>query len=128
MINYQQLVSDALKIIEEISVNELSQLRSKQKIHLLDIREADEVAKGVIPSSIWIPRGLLEFQILLLIEQVNWNPDDEIYICCRSGNRSALAGVALLDMGFKKPVSVAGGFNAWRDSGYDFTQEVLHFQ
>lgn len=127
MLSSQQLVLNALKTIDEISVNELSELRNNKNIHLLDIREASEVAAGVIPGSIWISRGLLEFQIISLVEQLNWNPNDAIYICCRSGNRSALAGLALLEMGFTKPISVAGGFNAWRDSGFGFTLDVLHF-
>lgn len=127
MINSQQLVLNALKTIDEISVNQLSQLKANKPIHLIDIREANEVAEGVIPGSIWISRGLLEFQILSLIEQLNWSENDTIYLSCRSGNRSALAAVALLEMGFKKPVSVAGGFNAWSDTGFEVTKDVLHF-
>jgi len=123
----QQLVLSALKVIEEISISELTNLKSQTKINLLDIREANEVSDGVIPGSIWISRGLLEFQILSLIDQLNWNPGEPIYICCRSGNRSALAGLSLLDMGFKNPISVAGGFNAWLEAGYPVTTDVLHF-
>ena len=127
MISSQQLVLNALTKVNEISVNQLAQLIKKEKVKLLDIREANEVAEGVIPGSIWIARGLLEFQILSLIEQLNWDPSSEVYICCRSGNRSALAAVSLLEMGFDKPISVAGGFSAWKDSGFDVTTDVLHF-
>jgi len=127
MISSQQLVLNALTKVDEISVNELAQLSKVGKINLLDIREANEVSDGVIPGSIWISRGLLEFQILSLVEQLNWDPSSEVYICCRSGNRSALAAVSLLEMGFEKPISVAGGFNAWKDSGFDVTTDVLHF-
>lgn len=124
MISSQQLVLNALQKVEEISVIKLAKLG---KINLLDIREANEVCDGVIPGSIWIPRGLLEFQILSLSEQFSWSHENEIYICCRSGNRSALAAVALQEMGFLKPISVAGGFTAWRDSGYKITTDILHF-
>ena len=71
--------------------------------------------------------SLLEFQILALVEQFNWNVDEKIYLYCRSGNRSALAAIALLEMGFKNPISVAGGFTAWRDSGFNVGQDILHF-
>ena len=127
MINSQQLVLNALTKVDEISVNNLALLSKTKNSNLLDIREANEVADGVIPGSIWIPRGLLEFQIISLVEQLNWNIEDELYICCRSGNRSALAGKTLLEMGFKKPISVAGGFTAWRDTGLPVTQDILHF-
>jgi len=123
----QQLVLEALKTVPEISTTELLNLQNSQRLQLLDVREANEVVDGVIPGSIWVSRGLLEFQILSLVEQLNWDPTKEIYICCRSGNRSALAGLSLLDMGFKKTVSVAGGFNAWKESGYPVTTDVLHF-
>ena len=125
MINPQQLVSNALKSINEISVDQLAMLSQKPNFNLIDIREASEIADGVIPGSFWISRGLLEFKILSLVEHLNWHENDEIYITCRSGNRSALAAVSLLEMGFKKPISVAGGFNAWRDSGFDIAQEIL---
>lgn len=124
MINSQQLVTNALKTIEEITINDLAQLIQKPHVHLIDIREASEVADGVIPGSFWISRGLLEFKILSFVEQLKWHENDEIYITCRSGNRSALAAVSLLEMGFKKPISVAGGFNAWRDAGYEIGQEI----
>ena len=127
MISSQQLVLNALTKVNEISVNELANLVKKENVKLLDIRESNEVCDGVIPGSIWIPRGLLEFQILSLVEQLNWDPKSEVYICCRSGNRSALAAVSLLEMGFEKAASVAGGFSAWKDSGFDITTDVLHF-
>jgi rhodanese-related sulfurtransferase len=127
MISSQQLVLNALKTIDEISVNELSKLKKTKPLNLIDIREADEVAGGVIPGSIWIPRGLLEFQILSLVEQLNWKAGEALYVCCRSGNRSALAGLALLEMGFKKPISVAGGFTSWKDSGFVVSTDALHF-
>lgn len=127
MLTSQQLVQNALTKINEISVNELARLCATKKLNLLDIREADEVSNGVIPGSIWIARGLLEFQILSLMNQLNWDPASEVYICCRSGNRSALAAVSLLEMGFEKPISVAGGFSAWKDSGFEVTTDVLHY-
>jgi len=127
MLDYPQLVINALQKIEEISVNQLFLKQQQGKINLIDVREEDEVKDGVIPGSIWVPRGLLEFQIVAITQQLGWKSDDGIYICCRSGNRSALAAVSLLEMGFKKPISVAGGFTAWRDTGYTSTKEMLHF-
>ncbi|MBL4772649.1 MAG: rhodanese-like domain-containing protein [Alcanivoracaceae bacterium] len=127
MINSQQLVLNALTVIAEISVNKLALLTETKSNNLLDIREANEVVDGVIPGSIWIPRGLLEFQIISLTEQLHWNINKEIYICCRSGNRSALAAKTLLEMGFKKPISVVGGFSAWRDTGLPVTKDIIHF-
>ncbi|MCF6319128.1 MAG: hypothetical protein L3J83_07615 [Proteobacteria bacterium] len=118
----QQLVLGALKTVPEVSITELLNIQNKQAVQLIDIREANEVVDGVVPDSIWVSRGLLEFQILSLVEQLNWDPKKEIYIYCKSGNRSALAGLSLLEMGFEKPVSIAGGFNAWKEAGYPVAQ------
>lgn len=127
MLDYPQLVINALQKVGEISVNQLSLKQKQGKINLIDVREANEVLEGVIPGSVWVARGLLEFQIVAISQQLGWSPDDEIYICCRSGNRSALAALSLLEMGFKKPISIAGGYTAWRDTGYASTKEMLHF-
>ncbi len=127
MLDYPQLVINALQKVGEISVNQLALKQQQNKINLIDVREENEVLEGVIPGSVWVARGFLEFQIVAISQQLGWSPDDEIYICCRSGNRSALAALSLLEMGFKKPISVAGGFTAWRDTGYASTKEMLHF-
>ena len=124
----QEMVIDALQDVGEISVNELSGLLdSHSPLHVLDVREPQEVEQGVIPKSAWIPRGMLEFQINNLVEQLGWNPNEPIYVYCRSGNRSALAAKTLKEMGFSQPVSIAGGFTAWKDSGYPIAFRTLHF-
>ena len=89
MLSSQQLVANALKKINEISVSELAKINIKG-INLIDIREADEIVQGMIPNSMWIPRGILEFQIHELFEQLNWNYKDTLYLTCRSGNRTSL--------------------------------------
>ena len=40
-----------------------------------------------------------------------------IILSCRSGARSALAADALRKLGFRDPVSLAGGFNGWAAAG-----------
>ncbi len=124
----QELVIEALQEVGEVSTNELSTLlESNPHIHVLDVREPQEVEQGVVPKAAWIPRGMLEFQIGSLAEQLGWDPSEPIYIYCRSGNRSALAAKTLKEMGFAQPVSVAGGFTAWKDSGYAIAFQTLHF-
>jgi len=124
----QEMVIEALQEVGEVSVNELSTLLAADPhIHVLDVREPQEVEQGVIPKSTWIPRGMLEFQIWNLVDQLGWAPSDPIYLYCRSGNRSALAAKTLKDMGFAQPISIAGGFTAWKDSGYPIAFRTLHF-
>lgn len=124
----QEMVIKALNEVGEVSVNELSTLLANEPhTHVLDVREPQEVEQGVIPNATWIPRGMLEFQIGNLVEQLGWDPAEPIYIYCRSGNRSALAAQTLKEMGFAQPISVAGGFTAWKDTGYPIAFRTLHF-
>jgi len=80
---------------------------------LVDVREPDETAQGVVPGSTVIVRGNLEAQI------ENHVPDKStpLVILCAGGVRSAFAAKTLLDLGYSDVVSMDGGFNKWKDEG-----------
>jgi rhodanese-related sulfurtransferase len=83
---------------------------------VLDVREPEEYTAGCLPGAVNIPRGVLEFRI-------DGHPsfqgrkDAEILVYCQTGGRSALATETLQKLGYEKPVSLAGGFKTWQDSG-----------
>ncbi len=83
---------------------------------VLDVREPDEVAQGVIPGSIGIVRGNLEAQVENLI------PDKAtpLVVLCAGGVRSAFAVKTLEALGYTDLVSMDGGFNKWKDEGRDW--------
>ncbi|MEK4671252.1 sulfurtransferase TusA family protein [Niallia sp. FSL R7-0271] len=62
---------------------------------IIDVRENAEFAFNHIPNAISIPLGELENKLDDL------NKNDEIYIVCRTGNRSDLAAQKLTENGFK---------------------------
>jgi len=86
---------------------------------LVDLREADEVAAGMIPSAIHIPRGMLEFRAdpTSPYHDDRLDPSKRVVVHCASGGRSALAAKTLKDMGYDSVAHLDGGINAWRDSG-----------
>ncbi len=86
---------------------------------LVDLREADEVAAGMIPSAIHIPRGMLEFRAdpTSPYHDDRLDPSKRVMVHCASGGRSALAAKTLKDMGYESVAHLDGGINAWRDSG-----------
>lgn len=86
---------------------------------LVDLREADEVAAGMIPSAIHIPRGMLEFRAdpTSPYHDDRLDPSKRVVVHCASGGRSALAAKTLKDMGYESVAHLDGGINAWRDSG-----------
>ncbi|WP_054773206.1 rhodanese-like domain-containing protein [Methylogaea oryzae] len=84
-------------------------------MRVLDVREPAEYAAGCLPGAVNIPRGVLEFKI----DNIPVFKDDKqspILVYCQSGGRSALAAEALQKLGYQ-PLSLAGGFGAWKDAG-----------
>ncbi len=80
---------------------------------VLDVREPDEYEQGALPGAIHIPRGNLESQI----ENRVAGRDTPIVVHCAGGTRSAFAAETLSELGYTDVVSMAGGFNRWKDEG-----------
>ncbi len=116
-----QAVEAAKSRIENLGNEELArELESDGDVLLIDLREIQErVDLGTIPGALHVPRGMLEF----------WaDPQSRYYrdffqehrrtvVFCAGGGRSALAVVALQDMGFSNVAHLEPGFNGWKASG-----------
>ena len=79
----------------------------------LDVRELDEFEQGMIPGSVFIPRGHLESQAETKLPK----HDVPIVVYCAGGIRSAFAAKTLTDLGYTDVVSMAGGFGRWKNEG-----------
>ncbi|MDH3684476.1 MAG: molybdopterin-synthase adenylyltransferase MoeB, partial [Acidimicrobiia bacterium] len=80
---------------------------------ILDVREPDEVAQGVVPDSVQIVRGNLEAQVESRIS----DKSTPIVVMCAGGVRSAFAAKTLTELGYTDVTSMDGGFNRWKDEG-----------
>ncbi|HEY8218166.1 MAG TPA: molybdopterin-synthase adenylyltransferase MoeB [Acidimicrobiia bacterium] len=78
----------------------------------LDIRELDEYEQGMIPGSVFIPRGHLESQVENRIDK-----STPVVVYCASGVRSVFAAETLQELGFTDVVHMAGGFGRWKNEG-----------
>lgn len=78
---------------------------------IVDVREDDEVATGMIPGAIHIPLGQVGARLTEL------DPARETITVCRSGKRSLAAAQTLTDAGFTV-VSMQGGMNQWTSEGH----------
>ena len=85
---------------------ELEELASRNGL-ILDVREAAEYAFGHIEGAKSIPMDELEARLGEL-EQ-----NEEIYVICRTGNRSDLAAHLLEKNGYTKVYNVLPGMNKW---------------
>ncbi|MDW0108809.1 rhodanese-like domain-containing protein [Sporosarcina aquimarina] len=93
--------------MKEITPQEVQQLLAdKQQMHLIDVRETDEVESGKIPSITHIPLGLLEFKLQDLDKNTPY------IMVCRSGGRSGRA-VQILESHGYQATNMVGGMLAW---------------
>lgn len=119
MATFNEVLSRVKADIRELSVDETKARvldnRSDSPV-LVDVRERDEYEQGFIPHAEWIPRGFLE----LKIEDLVGDRSREVVIYCAGGVRSALAARSLVEMGYERVYSMAGGFRAWKNAGHAF--------
>jgi rhodanese-related sulfurtransferase len=109
------VVEDAKKRVREISADELKRrLEVNEKFHLIDVREAEEYQAGRLPRARHLCKGILERDI----ENAVPNPEEEIILYCGGGYRSALAADNLQKMGYKRVLSLAGGWRGWNEAGF----------
>ena len=95
----------------DISAEELKKLlEGNQPIHLVDVRNPDEYEEDNL-GGILIPLGDLPDSL----EQLEALKEEDLYIHCRSGARSARAKQFLLSEGFQKVHNVTGGIMAYRE-------------
>lgn len=82
-------------------------LAANEDVFVLDVREEAEYAFSHVPRSKNIPLGELESRVDELPK------DEEVYIICRTGNRSDVAARQLTDLGFSKVYNVIPGMSQW---------------
>lgn len=109
----QQLIADAKQRVPEVTVHELRELQAGgTTCTLVDVREQHEWNLGHIPGALYIGRGVLESSVEQRIAR-----DARVILYCQSGNRSALAGRTLQEMGYADVASLAGGWRDWVGTG-----------
>lgn len=98
------------------NIREIDPARAEQQLGeatFLDVRELDECEQGIVPGSVFIPRGHLESQVETKIT----NRDAPVVVYCAGGVRSAFAAETLQNLGYRDVVSMAGGFGRWKNEG-----------
>lgn len=93
--------------MKEITAKEIEQKCSAgEKLNIIDVREAEEVAAGIIPGAKHIPLGQIPERL------VDFNKNEHYYIVCRSGGRSGTACQFLMQQGVQA-TNIAGGMLDW---------------
>lgn len=76
-------------------------------VTILDVREPAEYVFSHIPGAVSIPLGELEGRMGEI------NKDKEIYVICRTGNRSNMAAQQLTEKGYENVFNVKPGMTEW---------------
>jgi len=82
-----------------------------EKLNIIDVREPNEYQEFNIGAQL-IPLGKITS---MQADELDDLKDEEIILHCRSGKRSATAGLFLESMGFTNTVNVEGGMLAWQE-------------
>jgi molybdopterin/thiamine biosynthesis adenylyltransferase/rhodanese-related sulfurtransferase len=114
--SFRDLLAATKAEIREVDTAEADEIRRRPGAVVLDVREPDEYEQGAIPGAVHIPRGTLEGAI----EGRLTDRSAPVVIHCASGVRSAFAAKTLTELGYEDVVSMAGGFNKWKDEGRDW--------
>ena len=114
MSSFHQILSEAKSRIQETDAPGSVALLSEGYM-ILDVREPEEYEQGSVPNALHIPRGILESNI----ENHIPNYAQPIIVMCASGVRSVFATETLNQMGYSTVVSMNGGFNQWKQMGYE---------
>ena len=117
MATFRDLLNQTKAQIREIDTATADEARHADRAVLLDVREPDEYEQGAVPGALHIPRGNLESNIEGRV------PDRStpLLVMCAGGVRSAFAAKTLDELGYTDVVSIAGGFNRWKDEGRDWS-------
>jgi len=84
-------------------------LENGELLHIIDVREAEEVANRMIPGAKHIPLGQLSERYKEIPES------EEAILVCRTGNRSSKAYEYLVSLGYNRLKNMTGGMMAWEN-------------
>ncbi len=115
MPSFRELLASTKAEINEVDTDGAQAALAEGAI-LVDVREPDETAQGVVPNSVVVARGNLESQI----ESRVADKDAPVVVMCAGGARSAFAAKTLAELGYTNVVSMDGGFNKWKDEGREW--------
>lgn len=97
----------------DLTVHDLKKkLENKEDFVLIDVRELYEHTDFNIGGEL----ATLQTTLMDKIAELKDNPDQEIIVYCRSGNRSNMAKQLFVQAGFTNVHNLIGGILAWREA------------
>jgi rhodanese-related sulfurtransferase len=98
----------------EVTAREAAELLKNLNPFILDVRTPPEYEQAHIEGTHLIPIQELQKRIGELESQKH----EDIFVYCRSGNRSTVSSKILIDAGFTKVYNLRKGISGWTADGY----------
>jgi rhodanese-related sulfurtransferase len=115
----KQKLAAANAAVPRISQADAAKLMAKGDVLVVDVRDAPELASGgKVKGAVHVSRGMLEFRAdpESPYHDQAFDPGRTVILYCASGGRSALAGQALQELGYRD-VRNLGAFKDWVEGG-----------
>jgi phage shock protein E len=100
----------------EVDVQTVAQIKDREDVVVLDVREQWEYDEGHIPGVVLIPLG----EVPSRLDEIP--TDKTVIVTCRTGNRSGQATEFLRQNGFDNVHNMQGGIVAWEQAGYEVSR------
>jgi rhodanese-related sulfurtransferase len=94
-----------------VSTLQATQLINGKHAQVVDIRAADEFAKGSLPNARNVPRDKLKDA------PAGLKKDKPVIVVCNTGSTAASAAAQLRALGYGEVYVLGGGLAAWRAAG-----------
>lgn len=115
----KDMIAAANAVVPKMTYEEATDAIAGGNALVVDIRDAPEVEiSGKVAGAVHVSRGMLEFRAdpESPFHHEAFDKARTVVLYCASGGRAALAGKALLDLGYTD-VRNLGGFKDWAEAG-----------
>lgn len=105
-----------LDLAPEVDVHTVAEVKDRDDVFVLDVREQWEYDEGHIPGVVLLPLN----EVPNRLDEIP--QDKEVIVTCRTGNRSGQAVDFLRQNGFDNVHNMLGGIVAWEEAGYEVSR------
>ena len=116
----QDLLDEANAAVKAVTAEEAKEILAAGDSVFVDLREESELQRnGIIPGSVHVPRGLLEWALdpetTYTVEA--FQTGQRVVLYCSHGKRSAMSAKLAIEMGAENVVHLKDGFVSWKNAG-----------
>lgn len=104
-----------MHLYHEITADDLLHLMAQAPFLLIDVRDENAVANGMIAGASHVPLALIP------VQYQSFNPIGNVILYCQRGILSAHAAAYVASKGMQNVFTLLGGINAWLSAGHTLT-------